>query len=296
MRGLLFQFRNSLPAYLLLSPLFVGLLLFAYYPPVSSFIHAFSDWNIYGETKWIGLHNFKMLFQDPIFVHSIPTLFYLLIPSLFVAIVPPFIVAEMIFSVRRVGISYWYRVLVLIPMVVPGTVVLLIWQYIYDPQSGLLNTLLHTFGFPEDYKPGWLGDSQYALFSLNFLGFPWIGGTSVLIYLAGLMNISKEVIESAELEGASFLQRVWHIDIPSIMGQVKFFLILGIISGMQDYSKQLVLTQGGPNYSTMVPGYYMYSVGFSFGRMGEACAIGVMLFVVIFFFSLLGIKYLKMND
>ena len=166
----------------------------------------------------------------------------------------------------------------------------------YDPNNGLLTALLRAFGVLDGGAViDWLGDPQWVIFSVIFMGFPWIGGTAVLIYMSGLMNIPTEVVESSLLDGCSTLRRVFVIDLPTIIGQVRYFLIMGIIGALQDYSLQLMLTGGGPGYSTMVPGYYMYLEAFTANRMGYACAIGTSLFVMIFIITGFTYKYVK-ND
>jgi ABC-type sugar transport system permease subunit len=119
------------------------------------------------------------------------------------------------------------------------------------------------------------------------MGFPWVGGTSVLIYMSGLMNISAEVIDASKLDGASTFRRILSIDIPLLVGQIRYFLIFGIIGGFQDYGTQVVLTQGGPGYATYVPGYYMWELVYTFDNIGKASAVGTLLFIVIIFFTII---------
>lgn len=109
------------------------------------------------------------------------------------------------------------------------------------------------------------------------------------------MNIPTEVVESSLLDGCSTLRRIFVIDLPTILGQIRYFLIMGIIGALQDYSLQLMLTSGGPGYSTTVPGYYMYLEAFTANRMGYACAIGTTLFLIIFIITAFTYKYVK-ND
>lgn len=139
----------------------------------------------------------------------------------------------------------------------------------------------------------WLGDPKTVIFSVIFMGFPWIGGTSVLIYMSGLMNIPTSIIECSILDGATTLKRIIRIDLPMIMGQIRYFLIMGVIGALQSYSTQLILTKGGPGYTTMVPGYYMYTQAFYAGRMGYACAIGTSMFAAIFIITLFTYKYVN---
>lgn len=244
-KSLLARIWQARIAYLLLAPLLIGLIVTAYYPPISGLYHSLFDWNANGREVFIGLDNFKELFQDPVFLNSIPTLFKLMIPRLLISVIVPLIAAELIFGVRSKRWQYNYRVMVLLPMVAPGLVYTLLWQKIYDPQSGLLSTILRGLGLiGQDQIVNWLGDPKLVIPALIFMGFPWIGGTAVLIYMSGLMNISGEVIEASILDGCTPMQRIRHIDLPLLIGQIKYFLVFGLIGGIQDYNSQLVLTQG----------------------------------------------------
>ena len=285
---------KSRTAYLFLLPLFTGLIIFGYYPPLSGIINSFFDWRVVAGKTFIGLDNYKNLFSDKVFLQSIPTMFKLMLPGLVIGITVPFITAEMIFAVKSGRLKYIYRVLILLPMVAPGIVSTLIWKYIYDPSYGLVTTLLRFVGIlGETEVISWLYDVRTVIPAIIFMGFPWIGGTSVLIYMSGLMNISTEVIESSLLDGAGTLRRIFAIDIPLLLGQFKYFIVFGIIGGLQNYGVQVVLTQGGPGFHTYVPGYMMYVQAFSNGRMGYACAIGVVLFAVILAITVATYRFLK---
>ncbi len=295
--GLASRIWKSRKAYLYLTPMFLGLFIFCYYPPLSGIFRSFFDWDGVGNADFIGLGNFKELFTDKIFLNSIKTMFILLIPRLLIGIIVPFLMAELIFGVRHAKLQSGYRIGILLPIVAPGVVGLLIWKYVYDPNIGLMSALLKALHVvPQDAVINYLGDIRLVIPAIIFMGFPWIGGTSVLIYMSGLMNVSGELMESANLDGAGIIKRIFHIDIPLLMGQFRYFIIFGIIGGLQDYGVQLVLTHGGPGYATFVPGYYMYNEAFVAGRMGYACAIGTSMFVAIFFISLLAFRYIRTGN
>lgn len=288
---------KSRMAYLLLAPLLIGLIVFCYYPPLSGLYHSFFDWNVTGEAKFVGLDNFRELFSDRVFLNSIPTLLKLGLPCLVISVVVPLVMAELIFAVKNSKMKYIYRVLVLLPMVAPGLIYTLIWEKIYDPQLGLLTTILRALGLVDpDQIINWLGDPNLVIPALIFKGFPWIGGTAVLIYMAGLMEISSDVIEATVLDGCGTFKRIFYIDLPQLMGQVKYFLVFGLIGVIQDYNNQLLITEGGPGYTTYVPGYYMYVKAFTAGRMGYASAVGFVMFIVIFILTLLIMKPRKSAD
>jgi ABC-type sugar transport system permease subunit len=180
-------------------------------------------------------------------------------------------------------------------MVVPGVVLTLIWGFFYDTNLGLLNQLLEALGLGR-WRQAWLGDAGLSLYALMFMGFPWVGGFPLLIYYAGLQSIPTDVFDSARIDGAAGLSRFRHIDLPLLMGQVKLLLVLGFIGGLQGFQTQLLLTNGGPAYTTMVPGLHMYQNAITFDRMGYACAMGVVLFLVILGITYLNLKYLRSSQ
>lgn len=168
-KSVLRQIWQNKMAYLLLSPLIIGLLITCYYPPISGLYHSFFDWNVTGSATFIGLDNFKELFSDPVFLNSVPTLLKLMLPRLLISVVVPLIMAELIFSVKNKKWQYNYRVMVLLPMVAPGMVYTLLWQKIYDPQLGLLTTILRGLGLiGQDQIVNWLGDVNLVIPSLIF--------------------------------------------------------------------------------------------------------------------------------
>lgn len=284
-------------AYLFIAPLIIGLLIFSYYPPVYGLVLSFFEKHSVGDTIFIGVKNYVDLFHDDVFLRSIPTMFYIMIPRLLIGIVVPLIMAELIFGVKSQRMQGVYRVLVLVPIVAPGVVGTLIWRNIFDPTNGLLTSVLRMLGIMEQSQVvDWLGDPNWVIPSIIFMGFPWVGGTSVLIYMSGLMGISTEMIEASRLDGASVLYRIWKIDLPLLIGQIRYFLIFGLIGGFQDYSTQIVLTDGGPGYSTYVPGYYMYQQAFMHDNMGYASAIGSVMFLVIMVVSLFAFKFVNSKN
>ena len=271
-------------AYLFLLPLFFFLLTFSYYPAISGIYHSFFKWSDIS-SEFIGLKNYIDLFSDrAVFLPSLWTMVKITLPKLLIGVFMPLIVAELIFNLRSDRAKGVYRILVLLPIVAPGVVNTLIWGYIYDPNLGLLSAVYKAFG---GGTVDWLGNMNTVIPAIIFMGFPWIGGTSVLIYTSGLMAISESVRESARLDGAGVMRRIFTIDLPLIVGQIRYFLIFGIIGGIQDYSVQFLLTDGGPAGSTMVPGYYMYKKAFVSGEMGYACAVGTFLFAIIMVLTLL---------
>ncbi|MHB9034206.1 MAG: carbohydrate ABC transporter permease [Anaerolineae bacterium] len=281
--------------YLFLIPTFALLLVFSYYPPAFAIYNSFFQWNGFSARLFVGLNNFTQLFADTRFLNSISNLLILLGWGLAIGLSVPLIVAEIIFNLKSSKASYFYRLMFIVPMVVPGLVSTFLWRFILDPNVGLLNLLLEGVGGPEWRQP-WLGGTKTALISFMIMGFPWVGGTSVLIYLAGLQGISNEILDAAQIDGATGITRFLRVDLPLVMGQVKLMLILGVIGGLQAYVGQLVLTNGGPGYATMMPGLVMYQEAFQYNRIGYANAIGLITFLVILFFTYLNMKYVRSSS
>ena len=281
-------------AYFFLLPMLVGVIMFGYYPPLMGLYRSLFDWRLSGRMEFVGFNNFKNLFQDITFLNSFPVMLKLFVPSLIIGITVPFIMSELLFAVKNLKLKSIYRILILLPMITPGVVGTLIWKYIYNPQDGIVTAILRLVGLMgKEQVIDWLHNPKTVIPAIIFMGFPWVGGSSVLIYLSGLIGIGNEIFESAKLDGANTIKRIWHIDIPSLIGQFRYFLIFGIIGGLQNFGVQVVLTHGGPGYSTYVPAYYMYTVSFTGGMMGYGCAIGTVLFVLIFIVSVFTFRYLK---
>lgn len=282
-------------AYLFLSPLLIGVICFCYYPPILAIVRSFTGWKIGASNAAysFSLDNYIRLFRDEVFFDSIWNMFYINIPKLLIGIVVPLIMAEMLFWVKRKKLSAVYRVLVLLPIITPGVISTYIWTYIYRT-DGMLNGILNLFGFESEIS--WLNNAQTVIPAIIFMGFPWIGGTSVLIYMSGLMNIPNEIGEAARLDGAGTMRIIWSLHMPSLVGQIRYFLVFGLIGAFQDYGIQVVLSGSGAvqkdiiNSAIMVPGYYMYRQAFSEGDLGYACSIGTVIFMFVLLITAITFK------
>jgi len=302
--------------YLALLPTFVLLGTFNYYPAISAIYHSFYEWDGVTTERFIGVDNFTRMASDELLIGLTPQpeddswwahlrawlkgwsksaishMIVLVAAGVLISITVPLLAAELIFHLRSERWRYWYRVLFVVPMVVPGMVTLLIWQFIYDGEIGLLNSILGAVGL-EALTHAWLGEPSTALYAVIGVGFPWVAGLGFLIYLAGLENIPESLLDAAAIDGAGALTRFWRVDLPLIMGQIKLLVILAVIGGVQGFQGILVLTMGGPGTATTVPGLHMYLSAFSSERMGYACAIGLAMFILILALTIVNMKYLR---
>ena len=272
--------REVMTAVLFLLPTMILLLCFCYYPAYKAIRGSFYKWDGFNDPKWYGLKNYTKLFKDDVFILSLKNVFKWAAGSILVSLTAPMIGALMIFNLKNKRLQYWYRVAFVMPMVVPAVVTIKIWTFIYEPNIGVLNSLLRTLGLGA-LAQNWLGTTAWVIPSLVFVGFPWISGFNLLIYYAGLQSISTDVLEYAEIDGCTAWGKVRYIQLPLILGQIKLLLILGLINTLQNITLPLLMTNGGPAYDSYTPGLYMYFQAFRLGSYSMANTIATIMFVII---------------
>lgn len=283
---------RHLGCYGLLAPTFVLVAVFSLVPFVWAFTTSFYRYEIGGDPTFVGLSNYGEYLRDPTLGISFRNLGFLTAFSVIVSVVFPLGVAKLIFSLSSARARYVYRIVFLVPIVVPGVATLMIWGGMIYGDNGLVNETLRLVGL-EHLARGWLSSPETALWAVAFIGFPFAGGINILIYYAGLAAIPESVHEAAQLDGASGLRKFFLIDLPLVLGQIKLLVILTVIGAVQGFQGMFILTRGGPGFESMVPGLWMYFNAFSFQRMGYACAMGVILFLIILVLTVLNLKYFK---
>lgn len=188
------------------------------------------------------------------------------------------VAARMVYGLR---VQWWQkltRLTFIAPLVVPSVVTIFMWKFIYYPEIGVIARLAAAMG---KTAPNLLGDKYWVNPAIIFVGFPWIAGMNFIIFYSAFQGIDTSMCEAAEIDGASGLKRFLKIEMPSIFPQVKTMYMFAIIGVMQSYEKVLLLTDGGPNDASLVPGLYMYQTGFGSGSSyGYSCAISVILFLI----------------
>lgn len=271
--------------YLFLLPTLVLVALFNYKPAFTALYYSFFAWDGYNPGTFVGLQNFRRMIEDPLVLASVKNMGILLVAKIITALTLPLLAAELVFNLKSHRMQYFYRVIFTVPIVVPLVVLILVWRFVYDPEQGILNSLLRAVGL-DSLASNWLGDPSTALLSIIIFNFPWVSGVQFLLFLAALGNIPSEVIDSSRLDGCRSLGRVWRIDIPIILTQVKTVVLLTALVTLQTFLEVWVLTQGGPVNATMVPGIAIYQNAFSYGVLGYASAIGTVLFAATLLLSL----------
>ncbi|OXS56284.1 ABC transporter permease [Cohnella sp. CIP 111063] len=281
--------------YVGLAPSFILIFTFLYFPAFSGLFHSLYEWQPGGRTTFIGLDNFKRMLNDPFVTKGLGNLVILVVTGLIKTLIPPLIVAELIYHLRSKRLQYGFRTAFTASMVIPGVAGLLIWQNFYDPNLGLFNNFLKLIGLGS-WAHGWLGDPDTALWALIFIGFPFVGILQLLVFYAGLLSISEEMIESAKIDGATLPRIIRSIHLPLLAGQFKFLIILGLIGIIQDFNGILIVTGGGPMDSTYVPALQMYYAATKFNELGYASALGVSMFAIILVITVINLKFIKTED
>lgn len=285
-------------AYLMLAPSIILIAIFQYYNVFQAFWYAFTDWSLatrtMREVKFIGLDNFVKMFTEGYFLLGTKNLVIMIICSFIKLLTVPLLLAEVVFAMKtKTGESsrrrYWFRLLLVVPMVVPGVVSTLMWKNIYDPNIGALNSFLDAVGL-SGWKHSWLGDESTALWAIICMGFPFVNSFAFLVYYGGLINIPGELFEAARVDGATPWWNFTHIHMPLITPQLKMLIVTTFISSVQDYGGVYLLTGGGPGTATYVPGLELYYAATKFGQYGYACAMGLVMFVVILIGSLINMR------
>ncbi|MDI4647021.1 ABC transporter permease subunit [Cohnella hashimotonis] len=279
-------------SYLMLLPTFGLIAMFLYYPAFSGLFHSFYDWKPGGRSTFVGLANYRRMFGDPYVIKGLGNLALLMITGLFKTIVPPLVVAELIYYLRRKGAQYWFRTAFVVSMIIPSVASLLIWQNFYDPNVGLLNQVLQAIGLG-GWAHSWLGDPHTAIWAIIFMGFPFIGIMSLLLFYAGLISIPQDAIESAKIDGAGAARIIRSLHLPFLAGQMKLLIILAFIGIIQDFGSILIVTRGGPLDSTYVPALQMYFAATQFNDLGYASALGVAMFAIILALTIVNMKFMK---
>jgi multiple sugar transport system permease protein len=273
---------------LFLLPWSIGFLAFTLYPMVASFIYSFSEYHTRKPLVWVGLLNYTTMFQDHLFWQSLYNTAYMVAVGVPLTLFASFVCA-LLLNLKVRGQSI-YRVIYFLPSIVPTVASTLLWLWILNPQSGVLNTILGYFHIP---GPNWLNDPNWAKPSLILLGM-WGMGNTIVIYLSGLQDVSANLIEAAELDGANWFQRLRYITVPMVSPITLFNLVTGMIFMFQYFAQAYVFrgTQslGFPLNSTLFYSVYLYQVGFQYLKIGYASAMAWILFLIIMVCTLLLLK------
>jgi multiple sugar transport system permease protein len=281
------ELRNIKTFYILISPWLLGFVLFKLGPMIGSLIFSFTRYSVISPIKFIGFRNITDLFKDRRFLQAVRvTIVYSIVTvpgGLTIALIMALLMNADIKGIR-IFRSFFY-----LPTVVSGVSVAVLWMYIFNPDFGLINTVLGYIGIQ---GPGWLTSTKWALPSMMIMSLWGVGGAAV-IFLAALKNVPRQLYEAANMDGAGVFMRFIKITLPIISPTILFNLIIRIIDALQVFSESFVMTQGGPDGATRFINLYLYVTAFENRRMGYASAMAWFLFIIIMALALLVLKTSK---
>lgn len=267
------------------SPWLIGLLVFTLYPILASLYYSFCEFRVLSPPKWVGMRNYVELFGDKeYFLRSLWNTAFMFV-ELPLALVLSLLIAILL-NQKLKGMAI-FRTLYYIPSVVPTVASSVLWLWLLNPDYGLVNKTLALFGMPAS---AWLSDPKWAKPGFIVMDL-WAVGGGMIIYLAALQGVPQPLYEAAELDGATWWAKLRHVTLPAISPVIFFNLILGVIGTFQYFTQAFVMSgasgpdagsgrTGGPANSTLFFALYLYQNAFQFFRMGYACAMAWVLFVL----------------
>ena len=282
--------REHLEGYLFISPWLLGMVLFALGPILASFGLAFTRWNLFTEPEYVGWANFQKLAHDPLFYKSVFNTIYYAVFAVPLGLVLALGLA-MLVNHRLRGVNF-FRTAFFLPNVVAGIAMLLLWKWLFDPNFGLINLFLDWTGLMAVLewsgmgRPQWISSRAGAMPGMIFMSIWGLGG-SMMIFLAGLQNIPRELIEAAQLDGAGPWKRFRYVTVPLLTPTIFFLTMIGVIASLQIFNQAYVMTQGGPAHATLFYVLYLFQTAFERFQMGYACAMALVLFIITLIVSLI---------
>lgn len=314
------QLRHHWEIYFFIVPTLILIGLFQYYPASSGIFHSLFRWNGSDISEFVGLANYVDLLKNLEFWNSFKLAFILGFWNV-IKMIPALLVAVCIHRSSSEKMQFFYRTLFVVPMVIPGLITVLIWRsFFFEATAGYLNQFLDWTGlmallqhagtfvagrladpnlgglaksflesfdwltaFKAGTSPAWLGDPKIIIIACVIWGFPWVGSFAVLMHLAKLQNISKDIYEAADIDGANWWSRFTKIELPLLMGSIYLLMVFAIIETIKDAGMILALAgiAGGPGGKATVPALFMLRKAFMDQQMGYACAVGIVLTIVV---------------
>jgi multiple sugar transport system permease protein len=253
-------------------PAIIGTFIFIIIPVICSFGLSFMDWDLINKAEFVGLRNYKTIFTDPLFGKILlNTIVYALSTSFFAVIIP--LVLACILNSKIRG-SEFFKTAYFLPFITPMVVIAIAWEWIFDPNIGVLNYFLHL-------NINWLYDQQFAMPAIIIVSVWKLIGYNMVIFLSGLSALNQSLFEASKIDGANAFDTFRFVTVPLLSPTIFFVIIITCISSFQVFDLVYLMTKGGPLDSTNVLVYAIYKNAFEYFNIGQASAIAYVLFVII---------------
>ena len=288
--------RNFITGILFISPWIIGFFAFILYPMLASLYTSFTEYHVRAASEWIGLTNYATMFSDKRFWMALYNTAYMVVIAVPLMLLCSFLCAVLL-NLKLRGQSI-YRVIYFLPSIVPLVAGAMLWVWIFNTNNGILNT---TLGYVGLNGPNWLKSPDWVKPALIILGLWGVGGT-IVIYLSGLQDVPISLLEAAELDGASWGQRLWYVTIPMVSPVTLYNLVLGVIGMFQYFVQPYIFAEsqagsvgervlGEPLGATLFYSIYLYDKAFLDLKFGYASAMAWVLFVIIMICTIIILRF-----
>ena len=272
-------------------PFMIVFALFLLFPMLFGLFIGFFDWDILSTRTWTGIGNYVKIFKDATFYSSLAHTLVFVLVSTPLLLITGFLMALLVTS--RSPLKDAAENLFFLPYILSITVIGTLWAWLLQKNYGIVNQFIKLFG---GEPIGWLTDTKYAMASIIATTLWWTAGFNMILFSAGIKQISSEIYDAVKIDGANYMQTVWRITLPLVRPTTALCLILQIIASFNIFGQVYVMTGGGPHGSTRVLVQYIYETGFKYFKMGYSSAMAYVLFFIILIISLFQYKAISAGE
>lgn len=278
--------RETILGYLYISPWIIGFFILTAGPMIASIYFSFCDYQLLIPPKWIGINNYlKIFFNDPLFLKSLWNTFYYTLGSVTLGVLGSLFLAVLLN--QRVRGETIFRSMFYLPTLTPAVAMAILWGWLFNTEFGLINRILAKVGIQ---GPAWLYSTEWVMPAFIIMSLWGIGGSRMIILLAGLQGIPQELYDAAEVDGVNWWTRLRYITLPLLSPSIFFVVVTGIIGSFQVFTTSYIMTGGGPANASLFYVLYLYRNAFEYFKMGYASALAWILFIIIITLTLLQFK------
>ena len=282
--------RRALLGYVFLLPTLLGILVFSAGPVIVSLGLSFFEWNVFDPPEFLGLDNYTRFFSDGRILVGFSNTAKMVSLAVIIEMVLAFGLALGVQRTTRSALRYFFRSAYFLPLLTSAATISIVMAYMFHSQFGVINYYLGLVGVP---RIPWLEQAQWALLSV-VLVYVWHRlGFTFIVFSGGLGNLPKEVLEAADVDGATGWRRLWYIVLPMLSPSILFAVVTAIISGLQIFDEPFVMVKGGPGDATRTVVMLIYESAFKNIELGYAAAIAAMLFLVILLVTVIQFRVSK---
>lgn len=277
--------REAIDGYLFISPWLIGFVVLTSGPMIASLVLSFMRWDLFSSPAWVGFRNYRTLFANRLVGISFWNTAYYTFLSVPLSLATSLILA--LLCVQEVRFRAWFRTFFYLPSITPAVATSIVWFWILNPEQGLANMILRAVGLPPS---NWIWDATTSKPTFVLMHLWSAGGNAMVIFLAGLQNIPVSLYEAAQIDGAGRWALFRSVTVPMLSPVILFNMVMAIIGSFQVFGNAFLMTNGGPQNSTLFTVLYLYRLAFEQFDMGNASGLAWLLFLVIFFFTILQLR------